>query len=119
MSANINAIMRRTGGTGTYALYLQWTGEEVGTTKVLLAAGITSECFLAPGAKGARWTTTTHDSPEAARAHVTTLLAGREDVRAACIELTQQDIGRLRRGVLSTAVYPMSDLITAADAEAG
>lgn len=111
---NVNSVQpmtRRTGGVGAYGLYFEGRAEDSTLLRAFLAAEVLGTSTLAPGAKGARWTLDSHADAVSAQRVLGTFF-GPVEPNAVVVELTSQDVGRLRRSVLTSAVYPLTDLLS-------
>jgi hypothetical protein len=107
----VQPMTRRTGGVGAYGLYFE--GRQVDGTilRAFLAAGVVGTSTLTLGAKGARWVLETEPNAQVAQAHVAGFF-GVTEATAVPVELTGQDVGRLKRGVLTSAVYPLQEILS-------
>lgn len=105
-------LKRRTGGLGIFGMYAEAVMPDGTRYRALLAGDILSTTSLTPSAKGSRWTTVSHGTSDAARNELAKFMSGTDEVSALAVELTQQDINRLQRGVLSTVVYAASDTLS-------
>lgn len=110
-TAAVAPMTRRTGGVGAYGLYLEGRSADGTVLRAFLAAEVLGTSTLAPSAKGARWVLDTHASAELAREALTEFF-GAVEATSVLVELTGQDVGRLRRSVLTSAVYPLADILS-------
>jgi hypothetical protein len=108
----VKPMTRRSGGVGAYGLYMEGRQDDGTILRGFLAAEVFGQSTLAAGAKGARWDLTTCNDAEAARANARSFF-GAVETSAVLVELTGQDVSRLRRSVLSSAVYPLQDILSA------
>lgn len=112
--SNVNTIQpmtRRTGGVGAYGLYAEGRAADGTILRAFLAAEVLGTSTLAPGAKGARWELQARDSAAVARVAFGEFF-GVVEPDAVSVELTGQDVGRLRRSVLTSAVYPLQEILS-------
>lgn len=112
---NVNTVQvmtRRTGGVGAYGWYLEGRAADGAVLRAFLAAEVLGTSTLAPGAKGARWVLEAHLGGAQAAQSALTGFFGSVEPHAVAVELTGQDVGRLRRSVLTSAVYPLADLLS-------
>jgi len=107
----IQPMTRRTGGVGAYGLYLEGRAADGTVLRAFLAAEVLGTSTLAPGAKGARWELKAH--ARASDAQIAAMVMFHEvEASAVLVELTGQDVSRLRRGVLTSAVYPLQEILS-------
>ena len=107
----IQPMTRRTGGVGAHGVYLEGRKEDGTVLRAFLAAEILGTSTLAAGAKGARWVLESHENAQVAQASLAGFF-GSVEPDAVLVELTGQDVGRLRRSVLTSAVYPLQDILS-------
>jgi hypothetical protein len=96
---------------GAFGIYLEGRKADGTVLRGFLAAEVFGQSTLAPTAKGARWELTTYANATDARDAAMLFFVGTE-ATAVTIELTGQDVGRLQRSVLTSAVYPLQDLLS-------
>jgi hypothetical protein len=108
---SIQAMTRRTGGVGAYGIYFEGRTADGTLLRAFLAAEVLGVSTLAAGAKGARWEVTSRPDAQTAQA-VLAGFFGTIEPTAVVIELTGQDVGRLRRSVLTSAVYPLQEILS-------
>lgn len=107
----VQAMTRRTGGVGAYGIYCEGRADDGTVLRAFLAAEVLGTSTLAVGAKGARWVLETHENAQVAQAALYGFF-GTVEPDAVLVELTGQDVGRLRRSVLTSAVYPLQDILS-------
>jgi hypothetical protein len=107
----ISPMTRRTGGVGAHGIYFEGRRDDGTVLRAFLAADVIGTSTLAPGAKGARWVLETEQNAQVAQAHVAGFF-GDTEANAVLVELTGQDVGRLRRAVLTSAVYPLQEILS-------
>lgn len=112
-STAVVPMTRRSGGVGAYGIYLEGLKDDGTLLRGFLAAEIVGTSTLAPGAKGARWVLESFPDAEAARNAMTLFFIDVEP-QAVTVELTAQDIGRLRRSVITSVIYPLQSLLSEA-----
>lgn len=107
----IKPMTRRTGGVGAFGVYMEGRQADGTVLRGFLAANVFGTSTLAPGAKGARWVLDQRADAEAAQEHARQFF-GDVETSAVLVELTGQDVSRLQRSVLTSAVYPLQDLLS-------
>lgn len=110
----VSPMTRRTGGAGVHGIYAEGRQNDGTVLRGFLAAEILGTSSLAPGAKGVQWAVAKHIDADRARSELELFFGGVE-VTAVAVELTGQDIGRLRRDVMTSVIYPLRELLANTD----